>query len=295
MTASASGSAAPSGSDGSVAQTEASPGTGSDEARLVGTERVLAVLKELGNHPEGVTLDDLTRLVGSPKPSVHRALGSLRKAGLADQDDNGRYHIGDELLRIAFTFNEARPVHVRMQPTLEALALRFAETAHFAVLDGRDIVYRAKVDPPHGAVRLTSVIGGRNPAHATAVGKLLLAHQLPTRDAVAEWVGEHVLERRTAVTRCTVDGLHEELEFARLHGYAVDNQENEVGVNCLAVPVYSSSTQRPTGAVSISAVAYRTPLAELTAALDDIRSLLGPLGTAHPTTSRDQDEHDDDQ
>src|SRR5437764_6586273 len=115
--------------------------------RLVGADRVLAVLKELAAHGDGVTLDELTRAMGSPKPSVHRALAALRRAGFADQDRTGRYLIGDEFLRMAFANHEARPDHVRIRPVLEDLAVRFGETAHFAVLDGHEVVYRAKVDP----------------------------------------------------------------------------------------------------------------------------------------------------
>jgi DNA-binding IclR family transcriptional regulator len=238
---------------------------------------VLAVLKALACYPHGVALEELTRAVGSPKPTVHRALGSLRRAGLADQDGRGQYMLGDEFLRMAFTHHEARPEHVRIQPTLTALAARFGETAHYAVLDGTEVVYRAKVDPRAGAVRLTSTIGGRNPAHCTAVGKVLLAQRLRTSDDLAAWVGSAELVRRTPHTRCTVLELHSDLEEVRERGFAVDDQENEPGVNCLAVPAYLTSSGAPSGAVSVSALAYRTPLAALISAADEVRELLGPL------------------
>lgn len=248
---------------------------GADGGRLVGSDRVLAVLKELARHPEGVGLEELTRVMGSPKPTVHRALGALRRAGLADQDARGRYVLGDEFLRMAFAHHEARPDHVRVRPVLEALAHRFGETAHYAVLDGSEVVYRAKVDPPTGAVRLTSTIGGRNPAHTTAVGKLLLARELTSLAAVEAWLGDAALERRTARSLCTADLLHRELAATRERGYGVDDQENETGVNCLALPVFLTSPTIPSGAVSISALAYRTPLATLIDALDEIHVLLG--------------------
>lgn len=241
----------------------------------MGADRVLAVLKELAQHPDGVGLDELTRAMGSPKPTVHRALGALRRAGLADQDPRGRYVVGDELLRIAFVHHEARPDHVRVRPVLEALARETGETAHYAVLDDRDVVYRDKVDPPSGAIRLTSTIGGRNPAHCTGVGKLLLAHTLLTRESVARYLGRKPLERRTPNTRCTTEELHRDLEEARARGYAVDDQENELGVNCIALPVYLPSPSRPSGAVSISAVAYRTPLPSLVQRVERFRELLG--------------------
>lgn len=244
----------------------------------VGSDRVLAVLKELARHPDGVGLEEVTRVIASPKPTVHRALQSLRRAGLADQDVRGRYLLGDEFLRMAFAHHEARPEHVRVRPVLEALAERFQETVHYAVLDGREVVYRAKVDPPTGAVRLTSTVGGRNPAHATGVGKLLLAHELTTLGEVEEWIGESILERRTPRTCCTAAELHQEFESVRERGYAVDDQENEAGVNCLALPLYATSAAVPSGAVSVSALTYRTPLSSLIDAYDEIRSLLGPSG-----------------
>jgi DNA-binding IclR family transcriptional regulator len=251
-----------------------------DGARLVGSDRVLAVLKELARYPDGVALEELTRVVGSPKPTVHRALGALRRAGLADQDARGRYVLGDELLRMAFAHHEGRPDHVRVRPVLESLAARFGETAHYAVLDGREVVYRAKVDPPSGAVRLTSTIGGRNPAHCTAVGKLLLASALPTLADVTAWTAAGALVRRTPHTRGSADALHSDLAQIRARGFATDDQENEVGVTCLALPVHLSSPTTPSGAVSVSALAYRTPLGALVGAVDEMRALLGPLGPA---------------
>jgi IclR family acetate operon transcriptional repressor len=248
--------------------------------RLVGADRVLAVLKELARYPDGAGLEELTRAIDSPKPTVHRALGALCRAGLAGRDAHGHYLLGDEFLRMAFAHHDARPEHVRIRPVLEALAARFGETAHYAVLDGQDVVYRAKVDPPTGAVRLTSTIGGRNPAHATAVGKLLLAYRLDTLEAVRAWIGSTTLVRRTSRTLCTDQELDRALRDIQERGYAIDDQENEDGVNCIALPVYATSPARPSGALSISAVAYRTPLKTLVDAVDEMRDLLGPLGRA---------------
>ncbi|MFD9038382.1 IclR family transcriptional regulator [Streptomyces bottropensis] len=254
---------------------------GAVSSRLVGSDRVLAVLRELARYPDGVGLDELTRMIGSPKPTVHRALGALRRAGLADQDARGRYGLGDEFLRMAFTHHEARPEHIRVRPVLEALAHRFGETAHYAVLDGHEVVYRAKVDPPAGAVRLTSTIGGRNPAHSTAVGKVLLSGRLGTLEEVETWIGGAPPERRTPWAPCAAAELHRALDTTRARGYGVDDQETDPGVNCLALPVFLTSPTAPSGAVSVSALAYRTPLTALVDALDEIRALLGRLGASH--------------
>jgi IclR family acetate operon transcriptional repressor len=250
------------------------PEGGDPLARLVGSERVLAILAELAVHADGIGLDDLARTVNSPKPTVHRALVALRRAGFATQDGHGHYVLGDEFLRLAFAHHELRPDHVRVRPALLALAERFGETSHYAVLSDRSVVYRAKVDPAVGAARLTSTIGGRNPAHSTAVGKMLLAHALPHDEAVHDWAGPGHLEARTEHTIVEPARLCAELSTVREHGFAIENQENEIGISCLAVPVWLTSPSQPSGAISVSGLTYRTPLEALVQAAEEIVSIV---------------------
>lgn len=250
-----------------------------EEQRLVGSDRVLAVLIELGNRPHGASLEDLAQAVRSPKSTVHRALSSLRRSGLAAQIGRGTYALGDEYFRLAFLSFSERPDANRITPALQELSRRYQETAHYAVLDGTEVVYRAKTDAPGGAVRLTSVIGGRNPAYRTAVGKLLLSFRVQTEDGLRALVGDGPLERRTPQTLTDVKELWEELRKTRDRGYAVDDQENEIGVNCVAVPVFMNPGVQPTGAVSVSALAFRRPLQSL---IDDVHeiSLIAQRGPA---------------
>lgn len=246
----------------------------SDEPRLVGADRVLAVLVELAGHPGGVALDELAAALKAPKSSVHRALVSLRRARLATQLGRGTYALSDEFLRLAFTNHAARPDAVGVEPVLTRLVERFGETAHYAVLDGLNVVYRAKVDPPSGAVRLTSVVGGLNPAHRTAVGKLLLGYSVSTPKALAEMYRGIALEGRTPNTITDVPLLWEEIRTARESRFATDNQENELGVNCIAVPWYADGHGLPVGAISVSALAFRLPITELVAHVDAIREII---------------------
>ncbi|GGT08553.1 IclR family transcriptional regulator [Nonomuraea spiralis] len=234
---------------------------------------MLAVLAELARHPDGIGLEEMARAVSSPKPTAHRALAALRRAGFAVQNGHGRYVLGDEFLRMAFAHHEARPDHVRVTPILQALCDRYGETVHYAVLEGTSVVYRSKLDPPSGAVRLTSVVGGRNPAHCTGVGKVLLAETLRDEAAVRAWVGERRLEQPTERSIATAQELHAELVRVREQGYAADDQENEPGVNCVAVPAYLTSPTVPSGAISVSGLAYRTPLRTLVDDVPAIRAL----------------------
>lgn len=262
-------------------ESTASAHSGAPEEKLVGAERVIAVLMELADHPLGVTLDELAGTLRSSKPTVHRALATLRRAGLADMTARGVYVLGDEYLRLAFRNLDGRPETARIQPLLEELAGEYGETAHYAVLAGKDVVYRAKMDPPQGAVRLTSVIGGRNPAYRTAVGKALLSTQLQTLEDVTDWFGPFPLEQKTSHTLTTAQELLAELDDSRRRGFAIDDQENEIGVNCVAIPIYLDGSATPAGAVSISAVSFRCGLDRLVSAVPDIRDTITKrLGTS---------------
>lgn len=251
--------------------------------RVVGSDRVLAVLLELAEHPGGITLDELAHRMGAAKPTVHRALATLRKAGLANQSARGVYELGDEFLRLAYRYQDARPETARIDPLLREIATEFGETAHFGILDGHDVVYRAKVDPPIGAIRLTSTIGGRNPAYCTAIGKLLLSHRIHSLSALNEWLDGAALEARTPNTLTSAESLFADISASAERGYGLDDQENETGVNCIALPVYLEPGREVSGAVSVSGLSYRRSLASLVASVDTMRGIveshLGPGST----------------
>jgi IclR family transcriptional regulator, acetate operon repressor len=249
---------------------------------LTGADRVLATLKTLAGHSSGVSLDALSRELGAPKSSVHRALAALRRAGFADQDERARYRLGSELVRIAFDYHERRDEVDLVRPVLATLSDWLSETAHYAQLDAAEVVYLAKIEPTGQAITMSSRIGGRNPAHSTGVGKALLAHVLEDDEAVRDFVARYgPLQRRTKNTLVSAPALADDLRLARERGYALDRQESELGVNCIAFPLFLGSGRRPSGAVSVSAVAMRTDVDRLEAVAERIRSAiedaLGPV------------------
>jgi IclR family transcriptional regulator, acetate operon repressor len=243
--------------------------------RQVGADRVLTALKRLAEFPQGATLDELARALAAPKSSVHRDLARLKRAGFAEQRGDGRYVLGLELVRIAFAFHDNQDMPKAATPALEELARRFGETAHYAELRGADVVYLAKERPSQGAVQMTSLVGGRNPAYCTGVGKAMLAYELPTRRAVSDFVHAHgPLVRRTRNTLTSASALAEALAEVRRRGFAVDEQESEDGINCIAVPLFLGRPARPSGAVSVAALAHRMPLAALLERVDEMRAAL---------------------
>jgi IclR family acetate operon transcriptional repressor len=248
-----------------------------DDERLVGADRVLAVFTALAEHPTGITLDEMAQTIGSSKSTVHRALATLRRANLAMQLGRGLYVLGDELFRLAFLNYAQRPDGMLARPALEELVRRFGETVHYAVLDGPEVVYRAKLDPPRGALRLTSVIGGRNPAQFTAVGKLLLSYAVKNEAELVERLGTTTFGQRTPHSIRDVPALWDELQRIRRLDYAVDDQESEMGVNCVAVPVHLDKRLPPIGAVSVSALVFRLPLDRLVKRVGEVRDVVDQL------------------
>ncbi len=246
-----------------------------EEPAAKGADRVLSVFKALARYPRGATLEELAARLGSPKSSVHRALATLRRAGLAEQDRDGRYRFGMEALRLAFAYYEGLDERVLLQPALDALAERFRETAHYAQLDRGEVVYVAKVmRQDHDGIQLGSRVGGRNPAHCTGVGKLLLSFALPTEDAVHAYAAAHPLIPRTPSTLVSPAALHADLEGVRERGYSIDHEENEAGVGCVALPVFVGPGPQPSGAVSVTTIMRRTPLETLIEQIDEIRTIL---------------------
>jgi IclR family acetate operon transcriptional repressor len=246
-----------------------------DEPVPNGADRVLAILNALGAYPDGIGLNDLARKMRSPRSSVHRALSALRRADLIEQDGAGRYRLGFGLIKLAFSYYEELDEVGRMRPVLAALASEFGETTHYAILDGAEVVYLAKVQPPQSRYQMTSAIGGRNPAYCTGVGKALLAYRLLDRPSVEEFVAAQApLVAYTSHTILDAAALHAELVEVRERGYALDREEHEAGINCLAIPLFLTSTSVPDGALSVTAVATRFPLSRLERSFEQARGVV---------------------
>ena len=247
----------------------------SPDGGLKGADRVLAVLKALGSFPDGVGLIELSELLESPKSSIHRALGALRRAEFVEQDGEGRYRLNYRFLKLAFAYYGELDDTLRIRPVLAQLAAHFGETTHYAVRDGAEVVYLAKVQPADSRFQMTSVIGGRNPAHCTGVGKTLLAYSLHDLAAVERFVDQFgPLERRTPHTLVDAVALDAEFATIRASGYGFDREENELGINCMALALFLTSSSVPDGAISITALAQRLPAAQLGARVDEARTII---------------------
>ena len=229
-------------------------------------DRALRILTTVGGSARGLSLDELSVRLDIPKSSLHRLLAALKHRGFVAQPEHaGPYFLGTELLATAFRFHDMLDLRALIHPLLVRLTTELNETTHMAVLDNAEVVYQDKVEASR-AIKMSSVIGGRNPANATGVGKALLAWTYPTDEAIGAWAALwNPLPRRTDRTIATAPQLAQELSMVRKRGFAVDLEENETGVRCVAVPVFLGRPV-PAAAVSVTVLAARADrdrLAEL--------------------------------
>ena len=155
------------------------------ESPVASVDRALRILALVGAAPRGMTLDDLAASLEIPKSSLHRILAALKyRQFVAQPEVGGAYFLGTEMLATAFRFHEMLDVRALIHPLLLRITAELNETTHMAVLDGAEVVYQDKIEAAHTTIKLSSVIGGRNPAHATGVGKALLAWTYPTDQAI---------------------------------------------------------------------------------------------------------------
>lgn len=187
--------------------------------------RALRMLDLLAGSRDPVPLAQLADELAVPRSTAHSILTALVEAQYAEAVPGG-HRIGIRAFETGSGYARHLDPAGAAEPELRQLTDRLGVTAHFAVLDGDDVVYLAKHDPPRTGVQLASSIGARLPAARTAVGKAQLA-SLPDRSTT---------DAPTGASRGTPQ---EELEAVRGAGFAVDDGLTASGVRCVAAPVFS--------------------------------------------------------
>jgi IclR family acetate operon transcriptional repressor len=212
-------------------------------------ERAFDLLERMADAGGVVGLSELSTSSGLPLPTIHRLMRTLVAAGYVRQQPNRRYALGPRLIRLGES--SARLLGTWARPHLARLVEETGETANMALLDGDEIVYVAQVPSKH-SMRMFTEVGRRVLPHTTGVGKALLADA--SEPEVRALLARTGMPASTDRTITTPDAFLAALEQVRRSGYAVDDNEQEIGVRCLAVAVPDS----PTGtAISISGPAGR--------------------------------------
>ena len=204
-------------------------------------ERTLDILESLVEFGSEVGLVEISQAVTLPLATVHRLLGTLIQRGYVKQNQHNRkYSLGFRALQMGHDMRQRFSLRLEARPYLQRLVQRIGESANLAVLDDGEVVY---IDQAQSSriLRMFTQVGNRLPAHSTGSGKAMLAY-LPL-DVVDGILRRYGLTGRTPHTITDPERLRSELRRVREIGYAVDDEEHEEGVRCLAVPVRDASGQ----------------------------------------------------
>ncbi|MDH3225476.1 MAG: IclR family transcriptional regulator [Thermoleophilia bacterium] len=235
------------------------PGDGPDRRgryRIQAIERAVSILNAFSaERPEyGVT--ELANELGLHKSTIHRFLVNLEHAGLVERSPrSGRYRLGLRILELGGLVMQQMSLWEEALPFLEGLVHDTGETGHLAVLDNGEAIYVERVET-HRALRIPSAVGRGYPAHATSLGKVLLAAL--SSGQVAEITRARGLAAYTSNTIVDESELEQELLLVRERGYAVDNEEYDEGLRCIGAPIHDH-----TGAV-VAALGVGGPVTRMT-------------------------------
>lgn len=213
--------------------------------------RIFSIVETLAAHPQGMNLQAVAEETKLAKSTVHRLLSSLIQLGYALQDGvTGQYRLTLRLFELSSAAVSEMNVLSTAKPYLDRLAARTGEAIHLVIRDGTDVVYLYKAEA--GGMHMGSRIGLRSPMYCTGVGKAIMA-TLSAGEVEQIWKSSH----HKACTPHTITryaDLLAQLEKIRARGWAVDDEENELGIRCVALALPGAGG-RADAAFSISSLA----------------------------------------
>ncbi|MDY0095216.1 MAG: IclR family transcriptional regulator [Candidatus Vecturithrix sp.] len=220
-------------------------------------ERVSAIFDVLARSSKGISLGELSAKASLPKGTTHRLLSSLIYFDFVRQDKETRsYSLGFKLVELGNSLLDQINLRKEAEPFLVALSQNTKETAYLAILDHDEVVYIEKIETEDHSIglRASSKVGQRNAAHSCSLGKVLLADQ-PEIELDRLLQGMQLIQK-TENTITDPLQLKDHLKIVRNRGYAVDDEESERGIRCIAAPV-RNEIGVVVAAVSVSGPAIR--------------------------------------
>ena len=197
-------------------------------------DRVAALLDALAQSPESQSLKLLSAETGLHPSTAYRILDALAAHGLVERTDTSQYRLGVKLLRLGSRVRKDVDLLREARPIMDALRSELGETVNLTVREGDEVVYVERAVPAR-MMRVEQLIGSRAPLHVTAVGKLFLAEG--GEKACKQYAKRSGLPRYTPNTLTQATRLWAESVEAMQAGFALDNEEAELGVACIGVPI----------------------------------------------------------
>lgn len=208
-----------------------------DPSFMTSLARGLAVLQAFSDSRRSLTIAQISQKTGIPRAAVSRCLYTLKQLGYAESDVNN-YSLRPKVLTLGYSYLSSTPLTVSAQPYLNQISRTLNESCSLAVLDDNEVLYVAR----SATSRVMSVAlntGSRLPAYCTSLGRVMLAH-LPDAELQA-YLDKVRLKPLTEHTVTTQKQLRAVLHEVRAQGFAINNEELEVGLRSIAVPVRGAS------------------------------------------------------
>jgi DNA-binding IclR family transcriptional regulator len=198
-------------------------------------DKALSVLELLLRQGSDMNITEMSEKLGFYPSTTHRLLDTLKYWGYVEQDfHTQKYQLGLKVLELGMTKLHKMDLVREATPYLEELVNQYNETVHLGALEKGEVMYLAKKESSQ-TIRMISYVGKRAPLHCTALGKVLLAY-LPEEERRKILEGKQ-LPRLTERTITDKEELEKNLEQIKKQGFALDNEENEKDVCCMAVPI----------------------------------------------------------
>lgn len=198
-------------------------------------ERAGHLLDAIANHAEGsVTLKVLSAESGLHPSTAFRILSSLSDIGLVHRDESGRYSLGSKLRQLGCRVRTNADIRAEAKSVMEWLRDKVGETVNLTIREDDEMVYVERATTAR-MMRVEHVIGSRAPLHVTAVGKLMLGEE--DGESVRRYAERTGLPEFTEKTHVELASLMREIATSKEQGYALDNEETELGVGCIGVLV----------------------------------------------------------
>jgi len=208
------------------------------ETPATAVERALGILEAVSRRPGGLSNSEISRKLAIPKSSASYILRALERRGYLHRSlEDGKYRMGLKILDLGHGVAIGLDLREIARPILQDLVRRVNLTAHLAILENGEAVYIERVEAP-GFIRMNTWVGRRMYIHATSIGKALAAGL--SHEEVDAILAGHGLVKRTPKTITQRARFLKELEHVRARGYAIDDEENSIGVRCIAAPVYNA-------------------------------------------------------
>jgi IclR family transcriptional regulator, pca regulon regulatory protein len=195
--------------------------------------RGLQVIRAFSEYRRNLTISQVSQATGLPRAAARRCLYTLKKLGYVGEDEK-RFFLRPQVLTLGHAYLSSTPLAVSAQPYLDEVSRALRESCSAAILDGDDIVYICRSAETR-IMSISLLVGTRLPAYCTSMGQVLLAHLPP--EALEEYLARVQLVERTDKTITSVAKLRKVLAQVRSTGHAVLDQELEVGLRSIAVPV----------------------------------------------------------